>query len=344
MTDDTVKPCDNAIVRMLDETEPLISRRYRRLRNLVIVQDNRLLCARSYNTAPATEANRSPESAAPIKSVTKSIIALLVGIAIDQKLIRDVDQPLSQLLESKADVLSANPSAAELTLHQLLSMSTGIQWRGGRAGMEPLAGRMMQEDDWIAFALSLPVIASDIGQFQYNSAVSHVLSAIIQQACGQSTAAFAEQHLFKPLQIKDYEWETDRQGISTGGWGLSLAPQSLAKIGDLCLHQGQHKGQPIVSKRWITQMWSPHVEAHSQHAKSQPADFQTARYGYQWWIRGNDTIEIYCAEGAGGQMLCCIPRYNAVIVATNDYTRHQISLWPLIEHHWLPALMQISKT
>ena len=344
MTDDTVEPCDNAIAHMLDETEPLISRRYRRLRNLVIVQDNRLLCACSYNTTTATEASRSPDSAAPIKSVTKSIIALLVGIAIDQQLIRDVDQPLSHLLESKADVLSANPLAAALTLHQLLSMSTGIQWRGGRAGMEPLARRMMQEDDWIAFALSLPIIASDIGQFQYNSAVSHVLSAIITQCTGEPTCEFARRCLFEPLGITDFEWEADPLTISTGGWGLSLSPKSLAKIGDLCLHQGRHEGVRIVSKRWIEQMWTSHVDAHSQHAKSQPADFQTAGYGYQWWIRGDDTIKLYCAEGAGGQLLCCIPRYNAVIVATNDYTRHQISLWPLIEHHWLPALKQVSNT
>ncbi len=341
MTGETSTPSSATIQQMLDETESIIARRYRTLRNLVMSQGSRILCAHSYNTTTATQADRTPDTRAPIKSVTKSIVALLTGIAIDRQLIGNVDQTLSQLLESQSDALAANPAAADLTLHQLLSMSTGIQWRGGRASLEPLARRMMQEEDWSAFALSLPIVNTDIGQFQYNSAVSHLLSAILHEQTGKSASEFAAQHLFTPLGITDFEWELDPKGINTGGWGLSLSPLSLARIGELCLNQGNYNDKPIVSSQWITQMWSTQVTAHSLHAKSQPASYHTARYGYQWWIRGDDEITIYCAEGAGGQLLCCVPRYNAVIVATNDYTRRPITLWPLVEQHWLPTLQAL---
>ncbi len=334
----TIEQPTLAIQQMLDATDSVIARRYRTLRNLVIAQNSTLLCARTYNSNAANENNRTPESIAPIMSVTKSIIGLLTGIAIAQKIIPDVDQTIASLLRSKSEILNNCPMVAGLTLHQLLSMTSGFQWRGGRAAMEPLAGRMIRQADWIDFALSLPVRNDDIGTFLYNSAVSHLISAIIQECTDESTASFANKHLFAPLGITEYEWQTDPAGINIGGWGLSLSPISLARIGDLCLNHGVHNGQQLVSRHWINQMWTAHSQAKSLHAKNQPADFFDARYGYQWWIRGNDETQVYCAEGAGGQAIYCLPDLNATIIVTADYTRRAISLWPLFEQYWLPAI------
>jgi len=349
----------DAILHMLDATAPIIARRHQSLRNVVIVRDNTVLCARAYYgfpgvaDAPAMSSDktithknitgnkRHPDVISPIHSVTKSVMALLIGALIDRGLIKSVQQTLLELLPSRAELIEETPVAA-LTLHQLLSMTPGLLWRNARAGLEPMVGRMVRQPDWVAFTLSLPVEVHKIGQFQYNSAVSHVLSAIVHENSGQQTADFAFDVLFRPLGIDCYEWESDPQLLNIGGWGLSLSSLSMAKIGQLCISGGRFQGKPVISADWITQMWTPQVEANSLHAQHQPADHNATQYGYQWWVRGNEQIQLYCAEGLGGQAIYCIPAHRVVIVTSSDYPARRSSLWPLFEQHWIPAAVASS--
>ena len=342
------KPPMPRIVQMLHDTDPLVARGFKTLRSLVMMQDQSLLCARGYlqgnsggyKNDCSQDDDRIPVSIAPIHSVTKSVVALLTGILVDRGLIAGVDQPLSDLLGTRSHYLDGNTPASQLTLHHLLSMTSGFLWRDARVGMEPMAGRMMQQSDWVRFAVSLPVTQGRTGSFQYNSAVSHLLSVIIEEAAGVTASAFADENLFSPLGITEYEWESDPQGINIGGWGLSLSPLSLAKLGQLCLDNGRHKSVQLVSAHWIQQMWTPHSEAKSLHGQSQPADYEVAGYGYQWWVRGNNTIRLYCAEGLGGQKILCIPDLRAVIVTSCDFSGRRTSLWPLIEQYWIPSLIE----
>lgn len=348
-----------AILEMLEDTESLIARRFKHLRNLVIVQNNELLCALTYNHSRGdsrgrsrgkissnkagnqnglTAGDRSPATLAPVHSVTKSVVALLTGMLIDRGLVESVDQPLVELLGSRAHYLEKKPLASQLTLHQLLSMTTGFLWRDARVGLEPMAGRMMQQKDWIKFTLSLPVTQGKVGSFQYNSAVSHVLSVIIEEATGETAARFADTCLFSALGITEFEWDSDPQGSSIGGWGLWLSPLSMAKIGQLCLDLGVYNGKQIVSRQWIEQMWAPYSEAHSLHGQSQPSDYDVAGYGYQWWIRGDDKVQLCCAEGLGGQKIVCIPQRRTVIAVSSDVEGRRTSLWPLFTDHWIPAV------
>ena len=327
---------------MHEATDTVIARRHQSLRNVVILQDQTLLYSRTFpnseHSSNGKNLARDPGTIAPQKSVTKSVIAMIAGMLIDQKLLASVDQPISQLLGSRSHYFDKNPQAAQLTLHHLLSMTTGFLWRDGRAGMEPMASRMMQRSDWTNFIVSLPVASANIGKFQYNSAVSHLISTIIEQAAGMSTASYAQINLFSPLGITDFEWESDPEGISIGGWGLSLSSLSMAKLGKLCLDHGKYNGRQLISRRWIERMWTPYSRAKSLHAKSQPLDYHSAQYGYQWWIRGNDKIQLYCAEGAGGQSIVCLPALRSVIVTSSDYSARSASLWPLFEKHWIPAI------
>lgn len=333
-----VKPTA-AIEQMLRETEVLVARRYSSLRCLVILVDGSILCAQAFQSrARRQSGDRDPALPAPVYSVTKSVSALLIGQLIDRGLIKSVDQPLAELLGSYSADLDSNPYMAQLSLHRLLSMTAGLLWRNARAGLEPMVSRMMQHPDWVRFALSLPVARDKAGQFQYNSAVSHLLSAIVEEACGQTAASFADQHLFQPLGIEQFSWQADSTGRSIGGWGLSLSPLSMARIGQLCIDRGLHKGGRLVSANWIEKMWTRYSDAQSIHAANQPADYRAAGYGYQWWLRGNDDIELYCAEGLGGQLVCCHPAARAVIVASCDYPGRRASLWPLLERYWLPAV------
>ena len=337
---DCEKPT-TAILQMHEATDSVIARCYQSLRNVVILQDRTLLYSRTFPSIDrGNYPARHPGTIAPLKSVTKSVIAILTGMLIDQKLIASVDQPISTLLGSHSDCFDKNPEAAQLTLHHLLSMTTGFLWRDGRAGMEPMVERMMRRSDWTNFVVSLPVTSANVGVFQYNSAVSHLISAIIEEAADMSAALYAQKNLFSPLGITDFEWESDPEGVSIGGWGLSLSPLSMAKLGQFCLDHGENNGKQLLPRRWIEQMWTPYSEATSLHGKSQPSDYRVAQYGYQWWIRGNDNVQLYCAEGAGGQMICCLPAQRAVIVASSDYSARSDSLWPLIEKHWIPAIVK----
>lgn len=335
----TTQP-DAAIEQMLRDTETLVARRHPSLRCLVIARDDSLLCARGYAPRHRSGAERDPATPAPVYSVTKSVSALLVGVCIDRGLIKSVDQPLSELLgdEYRAD-LESNPYVAQLSLHRLLSMTAGLLWRNARAGLEPMVGRMTQRDDWVRFALSLPVAHDKAGQFQYNSAVSHLLSAVVQRASGESAASFARRQLFEPLGIDEFEWQTDPRGTSIGGWGLSLSPLSMARLGQLCVGAGAYNGARLLSADWIARQWQRHSDAHSIHADNQPSHYHTAGYGYQWWIRGSDDIALYCAEGLGGQLICCMPAARAVIVASCEYPGRRTLLWPLLDRHWIPAVL-----
>ena len=331
-----------SIDQMLADTESVIARRYKSLRSVVLMQDGNLLCACDYhNKSTTTSANSSVDasnSIAPIHSVTKSVVALLVGQLVDRSLI-EVEQPLVELLPAYKQAFNKNADIAQVTLHQLLSMTPGLLWRNARAGLEPMVGRMMQQPDWVAFTLSLPVKQSQAGQFQYNSAVSHLLSAVIEAHSGQRTVNFAAEHLFTPLGIDEYTWEADSNGVTIGGWGLSLSPRAMARIGQLCIDNGVGNGKQLVSAQWIKRMWTPYSEAHSLHAQTQPASYPVARYGYQWWIRGDEQLPLYCAEGLGGQSIYCLPKHGAVIVTRCDYPGRRTSLWPLFEEHWLPVVM-----
>jgi len=190
-----------AISQMLKDTDSVIARRVQSLRNLVIVQDQTLLCARAYHRTGSTSSRADPGLIAPVNSVTKSVISMITGMLIDRGLIKGVDQPLSELLGSRSDYLDGNSPAAQLTLHHLLSMTCGFLWRDARAGFEPMVSRMMKHSDWVKFILTLPVLPEKVGMYQYNSAVSHLLSAIIEQAAGENARTFAEKNLFLPLGI-----------------------------------------------------------------------------------------------------------------------------------------------
>ena len=165
-------------------------------------------------------------------SVTKSVLSSLVGIALQEGLLASPDQPVLDFFpEIHPD--PANPLRL-LTLRHLLAMASGLLWP--RKGWhEIMVERLRRSPDWVRFILDLPVRREDIGKFHYCSAASHLLSAVLTRAAGQSTCDYARQRLFAPLGIPDVQpgsdWETDPQGITLGGWGLHLSAREIARFG-----------------------------------------------------------------------------------------------------------------
>jgi CubicO group peptidase (beta-lactamase class C family) len=253
-------------------------------------------------------------------SCTKSFVATLVGMAVERGIIAGIDQ---NVLAYFPDETFANPDPrkAAMTLEDLLTMTSGLDWVEG----DPVYRALYLGDDWVKYMLDLPMREAPGEQFNYCSGCSHLLSAVVQGQSGMATADFAEKVLFEPLGIQDYRWDTDAQGISIGGWGLQLAPREMAKLGYLYLHQGMWDGEQILPATWVQQATRQHVAS----------DAPGRGYGYQWWTY--PSLAAYMALGRGGQMIFVIPGLDLIVVTTAEGMAHE-ELFRLVEEGIVPAV------
>jgi CubicO group peptidase (beta-lactamase class C family) len=253
-------------------------------------------------------------------SVTKSFTGTLVGIAIDQGSIDSVDHLVLDYFPD-IDLAYPDPLLETMELEHLLTMTAGFDWQDDE---NPLIREMYRSQDWVAYVLNIPVMEQPGSRFKYCSGCSHILSAIVQQATHKNTLDFAEKYLFKPLGIKNYEWEVDSKGIPIGGWGLSLTPRDMAKLGYLYLHKGEWDGRQIVSSQWVEKATQKHVDTDGERD-----------YGYQWWV--NPRLGAYMALGLFGQTVFVMPHEDLIVVTTADLENHD-EIFRLIETYVLPAM------
>lgn len=253
-------------------------------------------------------------------SVTKSFLSSLVGIALHEGALANLDQRVVDFFPS-FPVNPDNPLGA-LTLRHLLTMTAGFMWPRGRTGGEPMMDRMRRSPDWAQFILSLPVRCDQIGQFHYCSAASHLLSAILTRAAGQNACEFARLRLFAPLGFRDVQpgqdWELDPQGNSLGGWGLSLSAREVACFGWLYLSKGFWQGKSLVPASWV-----------EESTRLIPGSRE--RYGYHWWLHPAEPAPLFAGLGRGGQYLVCVPARQLVIVILSRSVNRWPDRWPLIE-------------
>jgi CubicO group peptidase (beta-lactamase class C family) len=261
----------------------------------------------------------TPETRREIYSVTKSFIATLVGIAVDKGLIAGVDRPVGEFFPDRS---FANWDAAKqaMTLENLLTMTTGLDWPENDATFRELYGTR----DWVKFVMDEPMRSKPGSAFSYCSGCSHVLSAIIQRQAGMNTRDFAQRELFEPLGITGAAWDTDSAGTPIGGWGLQLTPREMAKLGYLYLNGGAWDGRQIVSADWIKAATRKHTRTDSDLG-----------YGYQWWIY--PLWGAYAALGRYGQTIFVIPDLNLIVVTTAALEGHD-PIFYLIEQYIVPAV------
>ncbi|MDR9410632.1 MAG: hypothetical protein RI573_17440, partial [Balneolaceae bacterium] len=139
----------------------------------------------------------------------------------------------------------------------------------------------------------------------------HMLSVILTKATGMSTRAFANEHLFEPMDIQIGGWDRDSQGYYMGGNNLAVAPLDLLKIGTMMMDVGEYNGQRIVSKDWI-------LESVQVYTRS---NYNPYNYGYMWWRRPVGKYQLFFAWGNGGQYIMILPELEAVISITSDLGR-----------------------
>ncbi|UCH40314.1 MAG: serine hydrolase [Gammaproteobacteria bacterium] len=232
-----------------------------------------------------------------IKSVAKSIISLLVGIAIEQGHLSGVQQPIGEFFPDYFK-RRPDPEKAAITIQDLLTM---------RAGLESTSihnyGRWVASDNWIEFALDRPLVEAPGGEMIYSTGSSHLLSVILTRATGMSTRAFAERHLFKPLGITLGGWDRDPQGYYLGGNNMALSPAALLRLGTMVMNQGVYHGKQIVPRAWIAESMQIYTRSH----------FNPYDYGYGWWQRELNGYTVQFAWGNGGQYILMIPALKTVI-------------------------------
>jgi CubicO group peptidase (beta-lactamase class C family) len=234
-------------------------------------------------------------------SVTKSITSTVIGAAIQQGYIESVDQTVVELL---GDLVpdGVDEEHAALTLEHMLMMGSGIDCPGDE-GNQPTRGTSVHmEGDRYEDLLLEPIVAAPAERFQYCNPVSNLLSVIVTQTTGQNANAFATQHVFEPLGIRNPLWSSDSRGNSVGAAQLQMTPYDMAKIGYLYLNDGQWDGEQIIPADYVRAATSGHIYA-----------LGFVDYGYQWWVIDEN---VAVAWGYGGQHIIINRDLNIIIVTT----------------------------
>jgi len=265
-----------------------------RLSSLLVTQRGRRVLEAYYNGMTA-------EQAVNVKSVSKTLLSPLVGIAIRDGRLRGVDQPLAEVLGPSGGPLDDGKRV--ITLAHLLTMTAGLE--GTSFGNY---GAWVSSRNWVRHALGQPLVCEPGTCWSYSTGNTHLLSAALTRATGKSTLAYARDELFAPLGIALPPWDRDPQGIYLGGNNMRLRPRDLAAIGQLYLDGGRAGGRQIVPEEWIRASWRPQVTS----------PWNGYDYGYLWWSRELGGERVYFAWGYGGQFLFVVPRLDATIVATSS--------------------------
>jgi len=249
-----------------------------------------------------------------MRSVSKSVVSLLVGIAIDRKLIRSVDESVVKFFPDYS--AQKSPGWDNITLRHLLTMSSGIQWDENRGWKDPKNDEphLSNEADPIGYVLSKPIAAPPDTVWTYNGGGTDLLGNIIERVSGKSFEAFAREMLFAPLGITDWQWMKYPNEKIAPAAGLRLRPRDAAKIGQLVLNKGDWNGKQIVSAKWIEQSVTPRFQALGYFGG-------LFYYGQQWWmgrtLSGDKDVKWIAAQGLGGQRLFIVPELDLVVMTTS---------------------------
>ena len=291
-----------------------------RLRSLLVSIGGDLIEEHYFNGASARRS-------ANLKSASKTIIAILVGIAIDRGYLSGVDQPIVDFFPDQ--LAEAEAARRSITIGDLLTMRSGLETTSNRN-----YGRWVGSRHWVRHALSRPLVARPGGRMIYSTGSTHLLSAILTRATGMSTLAFGRRHLARPLGITLPAWTRDPQGVYLGGNEMGLTPRAMLAVGNLFRRGGSGDGVQVVSREWIRESTIPRTRSR----------FSRRQYGYGWWMRTLAGHPTYYAWGYGGQFIFVVPELDAVIVATSSPNpgtgrrSHRRELDDLIDCDLVPAI------
>ncbi|PWF48462.1 serine hydrolase domain-containing protein [Massilia glaciei] len=245
-----------------------------------------------------------------MRSATKSITSLMVGIAIDKGMLAGVDQPISTHLA--AGYAGAPALGHNITLKHLLTMSSGLACNDKDDNSPGQEDKMYRSRDWVQFFLNLPALTAPGGRPSYCTGGVVALGRVISEASKRKVPDFADAFLFGPLQVAGARWaDFDEQRQTDTGGHLRLRPRDMAKIGQLVLQKGKWNGVQLVSESWI-----------AQSTGDQTLWANGDGYGYLWWRQPypykERMLDVHFANGNGGQLIFVVPELDLVAVFTGE--------------------------
>ena len=302
------------------------------LHGVVVVRGRQIVLERYFeaddnNWGKRTHVKFGPGTLHNLYSVSKSVVALVYGVALAAKRVPPPDAPLYAQFPEYDDLVAADPRRKERTIAHALTMTLGLQWdeitvpyadpRNDEIAME------MSKDRY-RFILARPVIGPPGRRWLYSGGATALLGRLIAKGTGQSLPDYAGAALFDPLGIGPVEWLTNKDtwvaasygagdGEPVAASGLRVTPRDLARIGQLVLDRGQANGRPVIPASWLDDCMTPRVSADEQR-----------RYGYQWYVgdfefRSQSAVRLehwVGAFGNGGQRLFVLPDLDLVVAIT----------------------------
>ncbi len=265
-----------------------------------------------------------PKLKQTLYSTSKSFTSTAVGFAISEKLLTVNDKVISFFPKELPDSIS--PFLAEMKVKDLLTMTVGQD-------LDPTF-MIIKDSNWVKSFLALPVVNKPGTKFLYNSLASYMLSAIVQKVTGEKVIDYLKPRLFEPLNIEGIDWEIDPHGINTGGWGLRVKTEDMAKFGQLYLQKGKWNGKQILPNGWVEEATTFKIDQAPDAPKSKKDSNDWMQgYCYQFWRCRNNAFR---ADGAYGQYIIVMPDKDAVI-AIQAETQDMQNEINLVWKYLLPA-------
>lgn len=267
-----------------------------------------------------------PELKHTMYSLSKSFTATAVGFAVAEKRLTLTDKVVSFFPNDLPDTL--NPFLSALTVRDVLSMSIGQE-------PDPTFTTVVRDSNWVKGFLATPVKYNPGTKFLYNSLGTYILSAIVQKVTGEKIIDYLRPRLFEPLGIQGMDWEIDPRDINTGGWGLRLKTEDMAKFGQLFLSMGNWNGKQILPRKWIEEASTFKIaqDPGAPQAKKDSSDWLQG-YCYQMW---RCRFNAFRGDGAYGQFVIVMPEQDAVIAITAETPDMQGEI-NLVWDYLLPAM------
>jgi CubicO group peptidase (beta-lactamase class C family) len=269
---------------------------------------------------PGELINFGPETRHDVRSITKSVTSLLLGIVIGKGEITGADARVLSFFPEYADLRT--PEKEQITLRDLLTMSAGLKWDENMPYSNPQNSEIQMDyaPDPYRYVLEQPSDTPPGSVYNYSGGSAALISKILQKATGEREDALAQHLLFDPLGIRDVDWVRYKNGDPIAASGLSMRPRDLAKLGQLVLDHGSWKGRQVVPAEWIEASTTPQINGSGLYF-----------YGYQWWlgrsfVHGRE-VDWSAGVGYGGQRLFIVPTMDLVVVVTAGLYSSDMQVW-----------------
>lgn len=280
------------------------------LYGLIVIKNRHIIAEKYFNEGAI-------EKKTVLASVTKSYVSALVGIALNQGYLSDVDQKTMDFFPEFAGQIN-DPRKNEITIRDTLQMRSGYPWE---ERVSPYLDLIFSDDNWLPFIVEFPLTSDPGTEFGYSNLTSHLLAIIVARATDTDLKSYGQENLFSPINSEVGDWWQDANDYYLGSGLISFTARDAAKFGLLYLNQGKYGENQVLSSDWIAdslQRYSENIKFPGEISSKLGSYFRDIGYGYQWWSATVGDHHFYFAWGHGGNLIILLDELDMIIVTTAD--------------------------